>query len=343
MFRAFWPFTLLFLLSFFIGCSQEHSDKENVKSKKSSKPFTLTPPKDAAHVFVLHRFDDEKHKSTSISTKQLKELFEYLKTHHFHVASLDEVITKLKNNEALPKDWVLFSIDDSYKSFYENGFPLFKAYGYPFTIYIYIEATLRHYNDFMSWDQLKEISKFGELGLHSFGHKHMTKMNEAQMHEDTQKGLKIFEERLGFKPRSYAYPYGEFDEKLQKVITSYGFDLVFNQNVGAISHKSSILDLDRIALSGNFNVKPKLKIKYLPAQWNQINLDRENMILKSIDVDIDAQYKSVEVYISGDKWHRLKTKKGKITQIFDHQLKKGRTRIIIKTPDNRWSSKIIIL
>ncbi len=338
------PSVAFFLFFLFYGCSQEQTNhQKKIALDLPSQTLDLTPPQDTGHVFVLHRFNDLKHQSTSVTSKDLITLFEYLKTHKFHVASLGEIIQKLQAKEPLPKNWVHFSIDDSYKSFYDNGFPLFKKYNYPFTIYIYVEATLRHYNDFMTWDQLKEISQYGELGLHSFGHKHMTLLSEKQMHEDTRKALKVFEEHLGFRPRSYAYPYGEFDEVLQKVISSYHFDLIFNQNVGAISHKSPLLDLDRIALTGTFHIKPKLKIKYLPAQWKAITIDREKNILHSVDIQIDPRYKNIELYISGDKWHRLKPKKGKISKIFDLPLKKGRTRIIIKTADNRWSSKIIIL
>lgn len=303
----------------------------------------LSIPKTAGHFFVLHRFNDHKHKSTSITNANLIKHFKYLKKNNYYTATLDEIITKMKKKEPIPNNWVHFCIDDSYKSFYTNGLPLFKKYDIPFTIYIYVEATQRHYKDFMSWDQIKETMKYGSIGVHSFGHKHMTHMTPKEMKEDTQKALVLLEKNLGFKPTTYAYPYGEYDKTLSDVIKSFHFDLILNQNQGAFSHKSPADDLDRIALTGDVSIKHKLRIKYLPAKWSQVNVDRKTKTLKSISLEIDPSIKSVECYVTGDTWHRLKPKNGKITKIFDIKLKRSRSRIIIKTPDNAWTSQIIVL
>ena len=300
-------------------------------------------PKTSGHFFVLHRFNDNKHKSTSITNANLVKHFEYLKKHNYKMVTMDQIITKMKNKKAIPSSWVHFCIDDSYKSFYQNGLPLFKKYKIPFTLYVYVEATQRHYKDFMSWKEIKEAMKYGSIGVHSFGHKHMTKMTPKQMREDTQKALTLLEKNLGFRPKTYAYPYGEYDQTLKKVINSFNFEMILNQNQGAFSKKSPIDDLDRIALTGNVSIKHKLHIKYLPAQWLNVDVDRKRKILKSISLRVDPSIKSVECYVSGDTWHRLKPKNGKITKIFNIKLKKGRSRVIIKTPGNAWTSQIIIL
>jgi peptidoglycan/xylan/chitin deacetylase (PgdA/CDA1 family) len=309
-----------------------------------AKTFTLDlkPPKSSGHFFVLHRFNDSKHASTSISNHDLEKHFDYLKKHNYYTATLDEIIAKLKKNEPIPSNWVHFCIDDSYKSFYANGLPLFKKHKIPFTLYVYVEATERHYKDFMSWEQIKETMKYGTIGLHSFGHKHMTHMTPEEMRIDTEKSLALIKKRLGIKPTSYAYPYGEYDATLQKVIKSFNFDLIMNQNQGGFSHKSPLDDLDRIALTGKVSIKTKLRIKYLPANWLKVDVDRKNRVLRSISLEIDPKFKSVECYISGDTWHRLKPKKGKITKIFNKKLKFNRSRVIIKTPDNAWTSQIIV-
>ncbi len=303
----------------------------------------LSIPKTSGHFFVLHRFNDKKHASTSISNEDLVKHFNYLKKHHYYTATLDEITSKMKKKEPIPSNWVHFCIDDSYKSFYTNGLPLFKKYKIPFTIYVYVEATEHNFKDFMSWDQLKETMKYGSIGGHSFGHKHMTKLSAEAIRLDTQKSLDLMKKRLGVRPTSYAYPYGEYDPIVQKVIKSFGFDLIMNQNQGAFSHKSPIDDLDRIALTGKVSIKNKLSIHYLPAKWIYVKVDIKNKILQSISLEVDPKIKSVECYISGDTWHRLKPKNGKITKIFNKKLKFKRSRVIIKTADNAWTSQIIIL
>jgi len=39
---------------------------------------------------------------------------------------------------------------------------VFKEYGYPFTLFIAVKYTERGYRDYVSWKQLKEISKYGK-------------------------------------------------------------------------------------------------------------------------------------------------------------------------------------
>lgn len=339
-------FRVLFISYLLIGCGQDNGDHKTPtkeKTQTAQELIDLTPPKTSGHFFVLHRFNDTKHASTSISNANLEKHFRYLKKHNYYFATLDQIIAKLKKREPIPSNWVHFCIDDSYKSFYENGLPLFKKHKVPFTLYVYVEATERHYKDFMSWDQVKEAMKYGSIGVHSYGHKHMTKMTPEQMKVDTQKALTLLKKRLGFEPSTYAYPYGEYDATLQKVISSFNFDLIMNQNQGGFSHKSPLDDLDRIALTGKASLQAKLKITYLPAIWYKVDVDRKNRLLRSISLEIDPKFKSVECYISGDTWHKLKPKNGKITKIFNTKLKLNRSRIIIKTPDNAWTSQIIIL
>lgn len=303
----------------------------------------LSVPKQNGHIFVFHRFDDTRHSSTSVSTAELEKLFIYLQKQHFHVASLEELSRKLQAKKPIPNNWIIFSIDDSYKSFYTHGFPLFKKYHFPFVLYVYVEATKRHFNDYMSWEQIKEVMPYGTIGAHSFGHKHLTDLSSDAIKKDTQKTLASIKKALGITPKSYAYPYGEYDERVKKIITDFGFTTIMNQNVGAVSEKSSPLDIDRIALMGKISIKPKLQIKYLPAHWKQVAVDKKRALLQSIEVDIDPKYKSVDYFISGYTWRTLKIKNGKISKLLNLKLKKRRSRIIIKTGDNAWTSHIILL
>ena len=303
----------------------------------------LSPAKSHGHIFVFHRFDDSRHASTSVSTHELKKLFEYLKERHFHVATLQELQDKLQKKEPIPNNWVWFTIDDSYKSFYTHGFPLFKKYHIPFTLYVYVEATNRHFGDFMRWDEIRELMPYGTIGLHSYGHKHLTTLSDEAIKTKTQKALKRIKKELGITPSSYAYPYGEYDERVKKLIKSFGFALIMNQNVGAVSEKTAADDIDRIALMGKIHIKSKLAIKHLPAIWHQVKIDRKKRVLQSIELTIDPKYKSVQLYVSGSTWRTLKIKKGKISKTLNQKLKLRRSRIIIKTKDNAWTSHIILL
>ena len=107
-----------------------------------------------AHIFNYHRFDDDRHPSTNISSKNLREQFEYFKEKGYEVIPLSKLVDAIKNGEPVSDNWVVLTVDDGYKSFYEKGLPIFLEYGYPFALMIYVEATARKYGDFMTFEQI---------------------------------------------------------------------------------------------------------------------------------------------------------------------------------------------
>ncbi len=294
-----------------------------------------------AHLFVYHRFGDNKHASTNTSLPVLEKQFKYFKDNNYKVVSLKKLHAALKKKERIPDNWVVLCIDDSYKSFYTNGLDLFKKYNYPFTLFVYIEATDKSYGDFMTWKQIREASMFGEIALHSYAHKHMVSMSAEAIKKDTSRALVSFEKNMGYKPKYYAYPYGEFDESVEKAIFSFGFELILNQNVGAVSDKSPLYSLDRIALTGDVNLKTKLRIKYLDAIWFLPKSYPKNAKLNNIHVTMSPSIKKAELYVSGGGWEYIKIKDGIFKSKKTYPLKLRRTRVIIRS-GHAYTSKIII-
>lgn len=296
-----------------------------------------------AHIFVLHRFDDTRHASTSISTQTLARHFEYLKKEGYHFATHEELTQKIAANELVPDHWVHFSIDDTYKSFYTHGLPLFQRYGVPFSLYVYTKAVEKGYKDYMSWEEIRHASQYGTIGLHSHDHPHLTHLSNEAVLKDTQTAYDLFTKHLGFKPTSYAYPYGEYNAQVKKAIKSFGFASIMNQNVGAVSAKTPLDDIDRIALMQDTKLSTQLRIKHLSAVWKSVEVNTKTKTLRRVEIELDPSIEAVELYVTGHSWQKIKTKKGKITQNFQIPLKNSRSRIIIKTFDNAWSSYIIVL
>ena len=219
------------------------------------------------NIFVYHRFGDERHQSTNTTLQELEKEFEYFKTNNYKVVTVSQIAQKIRNGEDIPENWVAFSIDDAYKSFYTNALNIFKKYNYPFTLFVYVESTQKKYPDFMTWEEIKETSEYGEIALHSYGHKHLTKLSNEEIFDDTKKAYDMFVEKLGFKPLGYTYPFGEYDERVKDVIKKFDFEYIANQNNGSVNSKSDIFDINRVALVGDVNLKEKLKYKTLEANW----------------------------------------------------------------------------
>ncbi|QKF78874.1 polysaccharide deacetylase family protein [Arcobacter defluvii] len=295
-----------------------------------------------AHVFVYHRFGDSKHESTNTSLQELKKEFEYFKTNNYKVVTVSKIVEKLKNKEKIPDNWIAFTIDDAYKSFYQNGLELFKKYNYPFTLFVYVEATQKKYPDFMTWDEIKEASKYGEIELHSYSHKQLVKLTNEEINKDTNLALEIFEKNLGFKPKAYSYPYGEYDERVKKEIKNFGFEYIMNQNNGSVNEKSDLFDLNRIALVGKINLEEKIKYKTLEANWIEPQVYPKDGILKHVKVEVNKDIKDAKLFISTYGWQDIKVKNGIIDIKLDKKLNLNRNRIAISTDYYTISNKLLI-
>jgi len=294
-----------------------------------------------AHIFVYHRFGDSRYPSTNTTIEELKKEFDYFRDNGYKVVPLEKLATALKEKKPIPDNWIVLTIDDNFKSFYTNALLVFKEYNYPFSIFVYVEATQKRYADYLTWDQLRGIKKYGSLEFHSYGHKHMTHLSDEEIREDFDKGLALFKKELNIRPKFFTYPYGEYSLRVQKIAKSYGFDAIINQNMGAVSHFSNIYDMDRTALVGKSNLKLYLRYKTLDAKWIKPTLFPEDSLLKSLHVETKESAKKGGIYVTGHGWQQTKLKNGDFNLDLNKTLTKKRTRIVISV-GNKISSKLLI-
>lgn len=292
------------------------------------------------HIFIYHRFADARYPSTSISIEKLKEQFEYLKQNGYKVVPLKTLVQKLENNENIEENLVALTIDDGYKSFYDNAYWLFVEYGYPFTMFVYVEATDKHYNDFMSWEQLKELMPLGTLEFHSYGHLHMGNLSEEEIAKDFELGLSKFKANLGFMPEFFSYPYGEYTDKLKQVVSSYKLKAL-TQDAGGVSEFSDIYALNRTPLGDSSNLKLKLKENSLNATWIQPTSYPKDGILKDIEIKVDSNATKAFLYITKLGSREVKIKNGIIKLSLNEKLKKSRTRLVISIK-NHLNTKLLV-
>jgi peptidoglycan/xylan/chitin deacetylase (PgdA/CDA1 family) len=295
-----------------------------------------------AHIFLYHRFGDSRHTSTNTTLQELKKEFQYFNDNGYKVVKIEDIIKKINHKEKIPDNWIALTIDDSYKSFYSNALPIFRKYNFPFTLAVYVKASEKKYHDFMTWDEIKEVSKYGTIALHSYAHDHLTTLSPKDIYKDTQIAFKKYEKIMGYKPTIYVYPYGEYDEKVFNEIKKFNFVAILNQNAGSVNRLSNVLNINRIALVGDVNIKQKLKYTTLEATWIEPKEYPKDNLLKHVVAKVDPSIKSIKLYVTGDVWRDIKVKNGIIDETLNIKLKKDRVRVILGTDYHHIASHIII-
>ncbi|WP_339787648.1 polysaccharide deacetylase family protein [uncultured Imperialibacter sp.] len=205
--------------------------------------------------FVYHRVGDSRYPSTNISTESFDAHLNYLKQNNFKVLTISEAVDYLKKPGERERVAVI-TIDDGYESFYKNGLPLLKKYGFPATVFINTETVGG--SSYMDWNQLSDcLANKIEIGNHS--HSHAYFLNEAPparnetFRSDVEKAQALIKERLGITAKAFAYPYGEFDPKMAALLQEMGFSAGLAQNSGVMHGGSNLFSLPRFPMASGFS------------------------------------------------------------------------------------------
>ena len=104
---------------------------------------------------MYHRFNENKYPSTNIKIDVFKEHLQIIKDSNYNFLNP----MNLENNLMIPKKnkKILVTIDDGFKSFYEEAWPILKKEKIPFILFISTEPVGK--NGYMNWSQIKEIEK----------------------------------------------------------------------------------------------------------------------------------------------------------------------------------------
>ncbi|MBL4740532.1 MAG: polysaccharide deacetylase family protein [Sneathiella sp.] len=216
---------------------------------------------DWASVIMYHRFGESGYPHTNISIDQFQEHLSELKSGGYSVLPLGKIVAALESGETLPDRTVALTIDDAYLSVYKKAWPLLKEAGFPFTVFVSTDNLDQSAPDFVSWDQLREMSDGGVyIGHHSAGHGHLPRLTTEALKRDIRKASSRFEEKLGFIPALFAYPYGEYGSEIKKVVQEMGFKAAFGQQSGVAYSGFDPYAYPRFAMNENYGAIGRLRL-----------------------------------------------------------------------------------
>ena len=240
------------------SCTPEKKAEEK-KTNTSAEIKTDIPIPGEKEVvtFVYHRFGDDRFPSTNISTTDFESHLKWLSANNYQVLTLSDALSYLKN-DSIVRNTAVITVDDGYKSFYSNGFPLLKKYKIPATLFINTETVGG--GDYMDWKQLEQVTKHGiEIGNHTHSHAYFLNQKQNERYtaflDEIELSQKLIEENLQLKPKVFAYPYGEFDDGFEKIVKATGFVGAAAQNSGVINSSTNVFQLPRFPMSENYAAK----------------------------------------------------------------------------------------
>lgn len=213
-----------------------------------------------AVVLMYHRFGEDRHPSTSVRLEQFEAHLEHLDRHGFHVVPLTDVVAAIEGRAELPDSAVAITIDDAYRSIHAEAWPRLRRHGYPFTVFVSTDAVDQGLSDYLTWDQMREMSQDG-AGFANHGASHASLIerlageSEAEwltrVREDVGTGARRLAEELKPVPGLFAYPYGEYDTAVAGIVEQLGY-VAFGQQSGAVGPSSDRRALPRFPMAEAF-------------------------------------------------------------------------------------------
>ena len=307
----------------------------------------LKPVVAAEHAVILlyHHVGEDTPAITSVTPAQFAEHLQYLDEHHFNIMPLDELTKKITNRQSVPEKSIAITFDDGYRSVLKHAVPLLKQRGWPFAVFVNPHAIDHRFGSYMSWDELRQVKDAdGAILNHTMGHDHLVRRlageNEADWRERVKQDITAAQLRIeaetGAAAKLFAYPYGEFDPKLKKLLKEMGY-IAFAQQSGAVASSSDQQAIPRFPVMGTYAGKTAfaqrvssrpLPVTVLNGEKNVLAADERTPLLRLKLAKGDFDRETLNCYLAGKpmrvKW--LDRAKGIFEIQSDHDLPAGRSK-----------------
>ena len=260
---------------------------------------------------MYHRFNENKYPSTNIRMNVFIEQMKIIEELDYTFNNPKLLIDKF--DEPKNKKEILLTIDDGFKSFYKEAWPYLNKNKIPFILFISTEPVGN--NGYMNWDEIKEIenSEFGMIGHHSHTHEYLIDVENDEFINDIETASRIFNEKLGYVPKIFSYPFGEYSKFMKDYISKH-FEIAFGQHSGVIDINKDKFELPRFPINEKYGELKRFKsiISYMPLEYKSLKPEQKKISEKNNPPIVTIEFfkeqkniKNITCYSNdGGKWKK---------------------------------------
>jgi len=228
---------------------------------------------------------------TYVTTTQFDDHMKILRDEGYEVITFkDYAKNKFKHRFNKGKKQIIITFDDGYEDNYTHAFPILKKYGFKAIIYLVSHLTYNKWDvdnihnpekEFymMNRGQIKEMQEYGiEFGGHTKTHVKLSRVDLEEARVEILESTEILEELLGEKMISFAYPYGDLNDRVKQIVEEAGYKFGVATDSGSVCFSDDLFQIRRIGIFPNitnFGFKRKIKGNY-----NFIKVKRETKLKK---------------------------------------------------------------
>jgi poly-beta-1,6-N-acetyl-D-glucosamine N-deacetylase len=227
---------------------------------------------------MYHRFDENKYPSTNIRNEIFIEHINEINNQKIEFINFKKFKKIIKTN--IDKNYILLTIDDAFESFYKNAWPILKTKKIPFVLFVSTREIGKR--GYMTWEQIQEVSdnNLGTIGNHSHSHEYLVDWSDNEIKSDLENSIQIFKKNIGYSPKIFSYPFGEYSNNFKKIVSDLDFEFAFGQHSGVVDPSKNFLELPRFPINEKYGELERFKsiLQTLPFPYE--NILPENRYIK---------------------------------------------------------------
>ena len=191
----------------------------------------------------------------AVSAAQLRSHLQWLRRLGYRSLSLNHYAALLKEGRPAPDRMIGITFDDAYEDMVTLALPILKEQGFTasvFSVSRFLGGT-NQWDDgrakLLTADGLRAWRKAGmEVGGHTASHVHLPQVDEATARREISENKKQLEDILGERVPTFAYPYGETNEAVDRYVFEAGYEAAFVTDRGRRDHAANLFRLRRVVI-----------------------------------------------------------------------------------------------
>lgn len=211
-----------------------------------------------ATVLCYHIVESPQDPRMEVGREAFHQQMRYLAMTGYNVIPLRDLYDYVSGKRSsIPKNAVVITFDDGWRSTFTEVFPEMQKRGFPFTVFIY-PRIIGQTSHALSWKQVKEMADAGvDIESHSYSHPFLTKRRHSELDQrDYQRWLdqeldgskKTIERETGHPVSFLAYPYGDYDHYLTAASVHAGYLAGLTCDFGRVRKGSDPLRMRRFVI-----------------------------------------------------------------------------------------------
>ena len=210
------------------------------------------PKLSGPRILIYHQVGAALGREMEVAVETFQHHLEWL-AENSTVVSIDTALSEREDPGS--ERMVVLSFDDGYRDLYANAFPLLRARGWPFTLFLTTEPVetgeplTENEAEPLSWSQIEEMARSGlvTVGAHTHTHADLRTLDAVRIAEELDRSNRLILDHIGEPPRHFAYPWGYWSALAEQQVAQR-YETAALGSVGSLTKAANSYRLPRLPI-----------------------------------------------------------------------------------------------